>query len=65
MKNDPAIQAVRDVRHRISAAVGHDPRKLAPIISDCKNAIAIEFYHRRNDRRTRQKPPTPLHKAQL
>jgi len=28
MKDDPAIQAVRDVRHRISEAVGHDPRKL-------------------------------------
>ena len=28
MKDDPAIQAVRDARHRISALVGHDPRKL-------------------------------------
>ena len=28
MKDDPAIQTVRDARHRISEAVGHDPRKL-------------------------------------
>lgn len=28
MKPDPAIQAIRDVRHQISAAVGHDPYKL-------------------------------------
>lgn len=28
MKRDPAIDAIRDVRHRISAAVGLDPRKL-------------------------------------
>ncbi len=28
MKDDPTIQAVRDARHRISEAVGHDPRKL-------------------------------------
>ena len=25
---DPAIAAVRDVRHKISASVGHDPKKL-------------------------------------
>lgn len=28
MKDDPTIQAVRDARRRISAMVGHDPRKL-------------------------------------
>ena len=28
MKDDPTIKAVRDARHRISATVGHDPRKL-------------------------------------
>lgn len=28
MKDDPAIQAVRDARHRISASVGHDLHKL-------------------------------------
>jgi hypothetical protein len=27
-KDDPAIKAVRDARHRISELVGHDPRKL-------------------------------------
>jgi hypothetical protein len=27
-KDDPSIKAVRDARHRISAMVGHDPRKL-------------------------------------
>jgi hypothetical protein len=27
-KGDPTIKAVRDARHRISAMVGHDPRKL-------------------------------------
>ena len=28
MKSDPAIDAIRGVRHRISVSVGHDPRKL-------------------------------------
>ncbi len=28
MKSDPAIDAVRAVRHQISASVDHDPRKL-------------------------------------
>jgi hypothetical protein len=28
MKEDPTIDAIREARHRISAAVGHDPRKL-------------------------------------
>lgn len=28
MKDDPAIAAVREARHRISELVGHDPRKL-------------------------------------
>lgn len=28
MKPDPVIDAIREVRHQISAAVGHDPYKL-------------------------------------
>lgn len=28
MKPDPTIDAIREVRHRISASVGHDARKL-------------------------------------
>ena len=28
MKPDPAIDAIREVRHQISASVNHDPRKL-------------------------------------
>lgn len=28
MKADPVIDAIREVRHKISASVGHDPRKL-------------------------------------
>ncbi len=28
MKSDPAIDAIRKVRHQISASVDHDPRKL-------------------------------------
>jgi hypothetical protein len=37
MKDDPAIDAVRDVRHRISEAVGHDPEKL------------VEYYRNRQE----------------
>jgi hypothetical protein len=48
MKDDPAIQAVRDARHEISAAVGHDPQKL------------IEYYRQRQarqrDRRVSRQP---------
>ena len=28
MKPDPTIDAIREVRHQISASVGHDPKKL-------------------------------------
>jgi hypothetical protein len=28
MKDDPTIAAIREARHKISAAVHHDPRKL-------------------------------------
>jgi len=28
MKDDPIITALREVRHRISESVGHDPKKL-------------------------------------
>ena len=38
MKNDPIIQAIRDVRHQISESVDHDPRKL------------LEYYRRRQRR---------------
>ena len=38
MKDDPAIQAVRDARHQISKSVDHDPQKL------------VEYYRRRQER---------------
>jgi hypothetical protein len=38
MNDDPAIKALRDSRHRISASVGHDPRKL------------VEYYQRLQER---------------
>jgi hypothetical protein len=28
MKDDPAIAAIREARHKISASVDHDPRRL-------------------------------------
>lgn len=28
MKDDPTIAAIREARHKISASVNHDPRKL-------------------------------------
>ena len=37
MKNDPIIQAVRDVRHQISESVDHDPQKL------------LEYYRKRQE----------------
>lgn len=45
MKDDPAIQAVRDARQRISAAVGRDPRKL------------VEYYQRLHRERMLAKTP--------
>ena len=38
MKDDPAIQAVRDVRHQISEYADHDPQKL------------VEYYRQRQER---------------
>ena len=39
MKNDPVIEAVREVRHRISESVGHDPHRL------------VAYYRQRQKRR--------------
>jgi hypothetical protein len=51
MKDDPAIQAVREARHRISASVDHDPRKL------------VERYQRLQERHRQRllvhSPPPP------
>ena len=38
MKNDPIIQAIRDVRHQVSESVDHDPHKL------------LEYYQMRQKR---------------
>jgi len=38
MKDDPAITAIREARHRISAEVQHDPKKL------------VEYYMKLQDR---------------
>lgn len=38
MKDDPAIQIVRDARHQISESVDHDPQKL------------VEYYRQRQER---------------
>jgi len=34
MKDDPAIDAIRKVRHEMSAAVGHDIRKLIALLRE-------------------------------
>ena len=39
MRNDPVIDAVREVRHRISESVGHDPYRL------------VAYYRQRQERR--------------
>ena len=46
MTEDPVIQAVREVRHRISESVGHDPHKL------------VAYYRQRQEcRENRPVPP--------
>lgn len=45
MKDDPAIQAVRDARKRISEAVGGEPRKL------------VEYYQRLHRERMLARTP--------
>ena len=45
MTDDPVIQAVREVRHRISASVGHDPHKL------------VAYYRQRQGRRENRPVP--------
>ena len=37
MKDDPVIARIREVRHRISEACGHDPRRL------------VEYYMKRQE----------------
>ena len=39
MRDDPVIDAVREVRHRISESVGHDPYRL------------VAYYRQRQERR--------------
>ena len=48
MKNDPVIEAVREVRHRISESVGHDPRQL------------VAYYRQRQERRRSHSPRSAL-----
>ena len=40
MKDDPVIARIREVRHRISEACGHDPRRL------------VEYYMKRQEEHT-------------
>lgn len=40
MKDDPVIARIREVRHRISEACGHDPRRL------------VEYYMKRQKEHT-------------
>ena len=51
-KDDPTIQAVRDARHRISAAVSHDPRKL------------VEHYRRLQERHRERLFSSPVDKSE-
>ncbi len=46
-KDDPTIQRVRDARHQISAAVGHDPQKL------------VEYYQQRQQQNRQPVVSTP------
>ena len=46
-KDDPTIQSVRDARHQISAAVGHDPQKL------------VEYYQQRQQQNRKPVVSTP------
>ncbi len=48
MQHDPAIERVREVRHRISAECGHDPRKL------------VQYYLDRQHERQRRLKAQPL-----
>ena len=52
MKDDPTIQAVRDARRRISATVGHDPRKL------------VEHYRRLQERHRERLVSQPGHRPE-
>ena len=48
MRDDPVIEAVREVRHRISESVGHDPQRL------------VAYYRQRQERRRNRLPrPQP------
>jgi hypothetical protein len=51
-KDDPAIQLIRDVRHQISAAVDHDPRRLVAHYMDMD-----ERYRQQHERIARLKTP--------
>jgi hypothetical protein len=57
MKSEPTIDAIRDVRHRISESVGHDARKLVEhyrrlqerhperIVSDANEDLKLQEEH--------------------
>lgn len=54
MKDDPAIEAVREARHHISEMFGHEPRKLIEYYG--------QFQGRHRERLISQ--PTPQPKAE-
>jgi hypothetical protein len=47
MKRDPAIEAVRAVRHMISARCGHDPKRL------------LQYYLQRQEKARDRLVPSP------
>lgn len=49
MKTDPAIDAVRVVRHQISELVGHDPQKLVDYYRERQKQNQNRLVKRKND----------------
>jgi hypothetical protein len=42
IKNDPAIDQIREIRHQISAEFGHDPRKVLAYSSEFEEKLLRE-----------------------
>lgn len=54
MKIDPVIQAVRDVRHKISESVDHDPKKMVEYYQQLQKKYSNRIVSRTNKDSTPQ-----------
>jgi len=58
--DDPAIKEIRDVRHRISESVGHDPHKLIEHYIEMQKTFVRRLSERKEQKDLRSSKPVKI-----